>query len=98
MPNVMLRNDGGRRFQNVTTSGGFGHLQKGHGVAFADFDHDGDQDIYHQLGGFYAGDKFHNALFLNPGHGNRFLVVNLEGTATNQIRPQYAGSGNSTRL
>ena len=33
MPNVMLRNDNGKRFQDVTTSGGFGHLQKGHGVA-----------------------------------------------------------------
>ena len=27
-PNVMLRNDSGKRFQDVTTSGGFGHLQK----------------------------------------------------------------------
>ena len=44
MPNVMLRNDAGRRFQNVTTSGGFGHLQKGHGIAFADLDNDGDHD------------------------------------------------------
>ena len=60
MPNVALRNAGGTRFQNVTTSTGLGHLQKGHGVAFADFDEDGDQDIYHQLGGFYPGDKFQN--------------------------------------
>ncbi len=80
MPNVMLRNDGGRRFQEVTTAGGFGHLQKGHGVAFADLDNDGDQDIYHQLGGFYPGDKFANALFLNPGPGNHFLYVKLVGT------------------
>ena len=86
-PNVMLRNDAGRRFQNVTTSGGFGHLQKGHGVAFADIDNDGDQDIYHQLGGFFPGDRFHNVLFHNPGHGNRFLVIRLFGTATN--RPGY---------
>lgn len=79
MPNVMLRNDAGRRFQDVTTSGGFGHLQKGHGVAFGDLDNDGDQDIYHQLGGFVPGDRFHNALFANPGHGNRFIVVKLVG-------------------
>ena len=82
MPNVMLRNDGGRRFQNVTTAGGFGHLQKGHGVSFADIDNDGDQDIYTQLGGFYEGDGFRNALFVNPGHGNRFLHVKLVGTAS----------------
>ncbi len=84
MPNVMLWNDGGRRYQDVTRSGGLGHLQKGHGVAFADLDNDGDQDIYHQLGGFFPGDRFSNALFLNPGHGNRFLHVKLTGTASNR--------------
>ncbi len=84
MPNIMLRNDRGVNFQDVTTSGGFGHLQKGHGVAFADFDHDGDQDIYHQLGGFYPGDKFFNAFFRNPGHGNHFLTIKLVGTTTNR--------------
>ena len=84
MPNVMLRNDQGQRFQDVTTSGGLGHLQKGHGVSFADLDNDGDQDIYHQLGGFYRGDAFRNALFLNPGHGNHFLFVQLVGTQSNR--------------
>jgi hypothetical protein len=84
MPNVMLRNDGGTKFENVTTAGGFGHLQKGHGICFADFDHDGDQDLYHQLGGFFPGDKFHNALFLNPGGGGHFLVLELEGTQSNR--------------
>ncbi len=84
MPNIMLRNDGGRWFQDVTTSGGFGHLQKGHGIAFADLDNDGDQDIYHSLGGFYPGDAFANALFENPGHGNHFLYVKLVGTASNR--------------
>ena len=46
IPNRMFRNDGGKCFQDVTTSGGFGHLQKGHGIAFGDLDNDGDQDIY----------------------------------------------------
>jgi len=83
MPNVMLRNDAGRRFQNVTTATGTGHLQKGHGIAFADFDHDGDQDVFHQLGGFYPGDRFKNALFVNPGHGAHWLTIELRGTTTN---------------
>ncbi len=84
-PNVVLRNAGGKRFQNVTQSGGLGHLQKGHGVAFADIDQDGDQDILNQLGGFFPGDKFQNALYENPGHGNRFLILELVGTQTNRL-------------
>ena len=79
MPNVMLRNDRGVSYQDVTNAGGFGHLQKGHGIAFADLDNDGDQDIYHQLGGFYPGDRFGNTLFLNPGHGGRYLTIRLVG-------------------
>jgi len=93
MPNLMLRNDRGVVFQDVTSSGGFGHLQKGHGVAFADLDDDGDQDIYHQLGGFYLGDRFHNALFENPGHGHRFLHLKLVG-----VRSNRTGVGARVRL
>ena len=84
MPNVLLRNVGGKRFEDATITSGLGHLQKGHGVAFVDIDNDGDQDIYHQLGGFYPGDKYHNALFLNPGHGHHHLYVKLRGTKSNR--------------
>ena len=82
-PNVAYRNDGGRAFQDVTFSGGFGHLQKGHGVAFGDLDRDGDEDIFVQMGGFFPGDAFLNALYENPGHGNRWLSLKLVGTRSN---------------
>ena len=85
MPNVMLRNDGGRRFQDVTFAGGFGHLQKGHGVAFGDLDNDGDQDLYHQLGGSYPADAYWNALWLNPGSEHRWLVLRLRGAKANRF-------------
>ena len=49
-PNIMYRNAGDGTFQDVTFSGGFGHLQKGHGIAFGDLDRDGDQDIFLQIG------------------------------------------------
>src|SRR5262249_15532328 len=83
-PNVMLRNDRGRRFQDVTTSGGFGHLQKGHGITFADIDNDGDQDVFLQCGGAIKDDKFWDALYENPGHGNHWLTVKLIGVKTNR--------------
>ena len=44
MPNVMFRNVEGRRFEDVTAATGTGHLQKGHGVAWADYDRDGDAE------------------------------------------------------
>lgn len=84
MPNRMFRNAGGDYFQDVTASGGFGHLQKGHGVAYGDLDNDGDQDIYTVIGGAYEGDIFGNALFENPGHGNHWITLQLIGTTSNR--------------
>ena len=83
-PNVMYRNDAGSSFQDVTFSGGFGHLQKGHGASFGDLDRDGDQDLFVQVGGFFPGDGFVNALYKNPGHGNRWLSLKLVGTQSNR--------------
>jgi hypothetical protein len=80
----MFRNVGGTRFQEVTTSGGFGQLQKGHGVAFGDINNSGTQDIYTVIGGAVEGDHFQNQLFANPGHGNNWLKLKLEGVKTNR--------------
>ena len=84
LPNRMLRNAGGKRFQDVTTSGGFGHLQKGHAISFGDLDNDGDQDIYAVMGGAFPGDASRNVLFANPGHGNRWVTLDLVGTRSNR--------------
>jgi hypothetical protein len=84
VPNKMFRNNAGQFFQDVTTAGGFGHIQKGHAIAFADFDNDGDQDIYAVMGGAFSGDVFQNAFFENPGSGNNWLTVSLEGSQSNR--------------
>lgn len=84
MPNRAFRNDKGV-FQDVTTSAGLGHLQKGHGVSFADLDNDGDEDIYHSVGGAFQGDFYRNSLFENPGHSNNWIALKLEGTDSNAV-------------
>lgn len=84
MPNRLFRNQAGERFLDVTAAAGVGHLQKGHGVAFADFDHDGDLDLFVELGGAYLGDVYANAVFENPGFDNRWLAVRLEGAESNR--------------
>ena len=84
MPSVMYRNRNGHGFSNVTYAGGFGHLQKGHGVFFADLDNDGDQDVFEQMGGAFPGDGFSNALYENPGFGNHWITVKLEGVRSNR--------------
>jgi hypothetical protein len=85
VPHQMFRNDHGKTFQNVTTSGGFGHLQKGHGVAFGDIDNSGNQDVFEVIGGAYTSDRFYSALFKNPGHGNHWVKLHLTGTKANRF-------------
>lgn len=85
IPNRMFHSVGGTRFEEVTLPGGFGHIQKGHGAAFADFDRDGDQDIYMVLGGAYQGDRATSVLFENPGWAaNKWLKLELEGRTANR--------------
>ena len=67
VPNLMLWNDRGVRFVDVTVATQTGHLPKGHGVAFGDLDNDFDQEIFLQAGGFVAGERQPNAFFANPG-------------------------------
>jgi hypothetical protein len=102
-PNVMYRNDGGKRFQDVTAATDTGHLQKGHGVSFADLDDDGDQDLFVKMGGAFKDDGAADCLFENPGHGNHWLTVRLIGHKSNRfgvgarIRAQIVEPGSGER-
>lgn len=84
IPNKMYRGVDGESFEDVSVAGGFSHLQKGHAIAFADFDRDGDADVFEQMGGAYPGDKFKDALYENPGFGAAWLGVRLVGTKSNR--------------
>ena len=84
VPNVLFRNHDGKYFVDVTASSGTGGLHKGHGVAFADIDNDGDEDIFIEMGGAVPGDSHGNLLFRNPGHGNNWISLRLVGVKTNR--------------
>ncbi len=84
VPNRMFRNAGGKFFQDVTTATGTGNLQKGHAVAFADLDNDGDQDVFENMGGAFTGDPYHHTLYQNPGSTNHWLTLKLEGVRSNR--------------
>jgi len=80
----MFRNDHGKYFQDVTTSGGFGNLQKGHGIAFADIENNGNEDVFEELGGAFPGDRYMPVLYKNPGHGNHWVTLMLQGVRSNR--------------
>jgi hypothetical protein len=78
LPNNLYHNNGDGTFTDVSqTSGIAAHIGKGMGVAFADYDQDGDPDV------FVANDTVPNFLFRNEG-GGRFREVGLSaGVAYN---------------
>jgi len=85
MPNVLLHNDAGKHFTDVTASSGTGAMAKGHGVAFADLGNTGDEDIVEVMGGPTAGDRFPTRVFRNPGgHGNDWISLHLVGVKSNR--------------
>ncbi len=87
LPNRLFRNNAAQSFQDITTSSGLGHLQKGHAIAFADLENRGHEDIFEEMGGAFPGDPYQAALYRNPGHPNHSVTLQLEGTRSN--RPAY---------
>ena len=85
IPNAFYINNKGISFIDQTHSFGLGHLQKGHGIGFADFDLDGDLDIFEQMGGFYLSDGFTNLLYENPGNSNNWIGIILQRDDDNTI-------------
>lgn len=86
VPNLLFANRIGQSFEDVTIPAGLGHLQKGHGVAFVDFDEDGDLDLFEQMGGALPGDGYYDALYENPGAPkSHWLRVRPKGVESNSF-------------
>jgi tetratricopeptide (TPR) repeat protein len=102
-PHVLLHNKAGRSFVDVTAASGTGELHKGHGIAFADLDNDGDEDIVAEIGGATPADSHAMRLFENPGHGNDWISLKLVGVKSNRaaigtrITVTVADAGGGTR-
>ncbi|HEY3042684.1 MAG TPA: FG-GAP-like repeat-containing protein [Vicinamibacterales bacterium] len=103
LPNVLLHNKGGKSFVDVTAASGTGELHKGHGIAFADLDDDGDEEIIAEIGGATPGDSHPLRLFENPGDGNDWISLRLVGVKTNRaaigarIKVTVENEGRETR-
>jgi hypothetical protein len=84
MPHVLLRNNAGKSFVDITASSGTGDLHKGHGIAFADLDRSGRESIVAEIGGAVPSDKHTMRVFRGPANGNDWINVRLTGVKSNR--------------
>jgi VCBS repeat protein/ASPIC/UnbV protein/PPIC-type peptidyl-prolyl cis-trans isomerase-like protein len=84
MPHVMLRNKDGKKFVDVTAETGTGEIHKGHGIAFADLLHNGQQDIVANMAGAVPSEKHAVRLLRNPGNDNDWINLHLVGVKSNR--------------
>ena len=103
VPSLLLRNVEGGRFEDVSVASGASLLPKSHSVSFADYDADGDLDLFLQCGGIVPGDQAYNLLLQNNATRKASLQIRLVGTKTNRsalgtrIKATYTTSAGERR-
>jgi len=84
LPKVLLRNESGKSFADVSASAGIGDLHKGHGTAFADLRNSGYEDLLTSMGGATPGDAHAFRVFQNPGNNRNWINIRLVGVKSNR--------------
>jgi tetratricopeptide (TPR) repeat protein len=103
LPNVLLHNKEGKLFTDITAASGTGEMHKGHGVAFADIERNGNEDLLAEIGGAAPGDSHAFRFFQNPGSGNDWINLKLVGVKSNRsavgarIKVTVQNEGKATR-
>ncbi len=88
LPNILYKNNGDGTFTDVSVASHIGqYVNKGMGVAFADYDGDGFMDI------FVSNDTFPNLLLHNNGDGTFTDEAEAAGVAYNEMGKTVAGMG-----
>lgn len=83
-PNQLFRNRGDGTFANVSAEAGIMDRQVGRGLAVADVDGDGDQDVYGVVLGS-GEDEVHSKLYINQSEkAGHHVQIALEGTRSNR--------------
>jgi len=82
-PIVLLENDG-KKFRDVTFAAGLPRVGKSHGLNFADLFNDGRLSILVGAGGNYPGDLMTSTVFCPVERPGNYLSVHLTGTASNR--------------
>lgn len=103
VPKSLLRNDEGKHFTDITASSGTGDLHPAHGIAFADFSNNGQQDLAVTMGGAAVSNWHAMRLFRNPGNRNDWITLKLVGVKTNRsaigarVKVTISNKGQGTR-
>ena len=82
-PLFFYRNEKGRALTNITPLTDPLYHGKFHGIAFTDYDRDGDPDLYVNNGGVLLSDRWRDLFLENTTTGRHWLHLRLRGTSSN---------------
>jgi tetratricopeptide (TPR) repeat protein len=83
-PDALLLNQRDGTFVDIAADIGLQQLGKGQGVSFADYDADGDEDVFISVGGTFPGDPWPSLLLRNDSQAHSWLTLRLIATRSNR--------------